>query len=334
MPLPGGRAAAYEWGCRPAAPEGPPMPAPVFAADGLTKDYGRARALDGLTLAVAPGEVVGLLGPNGSGKTTALRLALGFLRPTAGSVRVAGFDGWTQSVEARRRVAYLPGELRLYETMTGRQLVRFLGRLRGREPGPEVDALARQLDIDPDRPLTQMSSGMKRKVALLTVLLPDVPLVILDEPTNTLDPTMRDELLAQLRGAKAAGKAVLFSSHVLAEAEAICDRVAVLRRGRLVHVQDMAALRDGRRVAARLTGRPPGAGPDGGPLGPAAVAGDRLHFEYRGPLPGLLTWLAGQPVTDLRVEPIGLAGIYNQYHGSEDKGPRINTDEHGSGIKN
>src|SRR6185295_18762408 len=127
-----------------------------------------------------------------------------------------------------------PGELRLYDTMTGRRLVTFLGQLRGEPPGPEVDALAKKLDIDIDRPLTHMSSGMKRKVALLAVLVPNVPLIILDEPTNTLDPTMRDEFLLQLRLAKEAGKAILFSSHVLQEVEAVCDRVAILRKGKLV----------------------------------------------------------------------------------------------------
>src|SRR5437016_3831117 len=139
------------------------MPDPVLATTGLTKDYGSFRALDSLTLSITPGEVVGLLGPNGSGKTTALRLVLGFLRPTAGRATVGGFDCWRDSVEVRRRVSYLPGELRLYDTMTGRQLVTFLGRLRGQTPGAEVDALAKRLDIDPDKPLTTMSSGMKRK---------------------------------------------------------------------------------------------------------------------------------------------------------------------------
>src|SRR5438309_7401296 len=177
---------------------------------------------------------------------------LGFLRPTLGRATIAGFDCWQQGVEARKRVAYLPGELRLYETMTGRRLVKFLAGLRGDTPGTEVDALAKRLDIDIDRPLTHMSSGMKRKVALLAVLVPKVPLIILDEPTNTLDPTMRDELLDQLRAARGRGQAVLFSSHVLQEVESVCDRVVVLRRGELVHVQQMAELREGRAVSARL----------------------------------------------------------------------------------
>jgi ABC-2 type transport system ATP-binding protein len=291
------------------------MPDPLLLTENLTKDYGTFRALAGLTLGIAPGEVVGLLGPNGSGKSTALRMLLGFMRPTAGRATIAGFDCWAEGVEARKRVAYLPGELRLYDTMTGRRLVTFLGQLRGDPPGPEVDALAKRLDIDIDRPLTHMSSGMKRKVALLAMLVPKVPLIILDEPTNTLDPTMRDELLEQLRQAKARGQAVLFSSHVLHEVEAVCDRVAILRRGELVHLQDMDDLREGRAVSARLTGSPPAVGPGGTPLGSDATADGRLNLTYRGPLPALLDWLARQPVEDLRVEPQGLGPIYRRFHG-------------------
>lgn len=291
------------------------MPDPLLTAAGLTKDYGTFRALDALDLAIAPGEVFGLLGPNGSGKSTALRLMLGFLRPTAGRATLAGFDCWDDGVEARKRVAYLPGELRLYETMTGRRLVTFLSNLRGETPGPDVDALAKKLDIDIDRPLTHMSSGMKRKVALLTVLVPRVPLIVLDEPTNTLDPTMRDELLEQLLRAKARGQAVLFSSHVLQEVEAVCDRVGILRRGKLVHLQQMSELRDGRVVSARLVGTAPLNGPDGDRLPAECFADGRLTLTYRGPLPTLLGWLAGQAVDDLRIEPQGLGPIYRHWHG-------------------
>jgi ABC-2 type transport system ATP-binding protein len=279
----------------------------LLVADNLTKDYGSFRALDGLNLSLAPGEVFGLLGPNGSGKSTALRLMLGFLRPTLGRATLAGFDCWAGGVEARRRVAYLPGELRLYENMTGRRLVQFLAGLRGDTPGPEVDDLAKRLDIDIDRPLTHMSSGMKRKVALLTVLVPNVPLIVLDEPTNTLD---------QLKQAKARGQAVLFSSHVLQEVEAVCDRVGILRRGKLVHLQEMADLRGGRVVHAQLVGPPPAAGPGGAELGPNTVTADgRLNLTYRGPLPVLLDWLAALPLDDLRIEPMGLGPIYRKYHG-------------------
>jgi len=290
------------------------MPGPLLTTESLTKDYGPVRALDSLTISVSPGEVVGLLGPNGSGKTTALRLILGLLRPTSGTAAVAGFDCWTQSVEARKRVSYLPGELRLYEGMTGRRLVRFLADLRGQPVGPECDALARQLDIDLDVSLTRMSSGMKRKVALVAVLVPAVPLVILDEPTNTLDPTMRDELIRQLKATRDRGKAVLFSSHVLQEVEAVCDRVLILKKGRLVHEQPMAALREGRHVSATLAGPAPVRGPQGEPLPAEVVHDSRLSFDYRGPLADLLAWLATQPLSDLRIEPLGLAPIYKAHH--------------------
>ncbi len=292
------------------------MTEPILVTENLTKDYGSFRALSTLTLSVSPGEVVGLLGPNGSGKSTALRIMLGFLKPTAGHASVGGFDCWFDSVETRKRVAYLPGELRLYDTMTGRRLVTFLAQLRGDTPGAEVDNLAQKLDIDIDRPLTQMSSGMKRKVALLAVLVPKVPLIILDEPTNTLDPTMRDELLDQLKAARDRGQAVLFSSHVLHEVEAVCDRVAVLRRGELVHVQEMSELREGRVVSARLTGQAPLTGPGGAELGVNTVTTDgRLQLTFRGPLPVLLDWLAKQPLADLVIEPQGLGPIYKKYHG-------------------
>jgi ABC-2 type transport system ATP-binding protein len=283
----------------------------LLVADVLTKDYGTVRALDALTFSVQPGEIVGLLGPNGSGKSTALRLFLGFLRPTAGRCTVAGFDSWSQSVEVRRRVAYLPSELRLYETMTGRRLVRFLAGLRGEKAGKEADELAKKLDVPLDRPLTQLSSGMKRKVALITAILPRVPLLVLDEPTSSLDPTMRGQLLEQLVEAKKRGEAVLFSSHVLGEVEQVCDRVAILRKGKLVHLQDMAALREGRYVRASFAA-PPAVDPLGAPL---SVANGSIEMEYRGPLPELLAWLHEHSPTDVRIEPLGLAPLYARIHG-------------------
>jgi ABC-2 type transport system ATP-binding protein len=281
----------------------------------LTKRYGAFTALNRLDLEIRPGEILGLLGPNGSGKSTALRLLLGFLRPTAGRASIAGHDCWRHGVAARRQVAYLPGELRLYENMTGRQLVQFLGRLRQQVVRSDVDALAKQLDIDLDRPIVHLSSGMKRKVALLQVLLPRVPLVLMDEPTNALDPTMRDELLAQLQEARQRGQAILFSSHVLTEVEQVCDRVAILRRGELVHMQDMAHLRQAQKIVARFQGEAPVPPPELG-LDVQGRAGDKLTLECRAALPAVLSWLAGQPISDLRVEPLGLSEIYHRYHGN------------------
>jgi len=288
----------------------------LLRTDKLTKAYDSFLALDQLDLIVRPGEIVGLLGPNGSGKSTALRLMLGFLRPTAGHASIAGHDCWHDGVHARRHVAYLPGELRLYENMTARQLVRFLCALRGETPGDRIDRLAARFEVDVSRPIAHLSSGMKRKVALLQVLLPETPLLILDEPTNTLDPNMRDELLAQLKEARGRGQAVLFSSHVLAEVERVCDRVAILQRGRLVHEQDMQALRSERRIQARLA-NPAAPLPDLPGLHRSGSDDGRLDLRYGGPLPALLEWLSRQAVVDLQIEPAGLADVYHRYHPSE-----------------
>jgi ABC-2 type transport system ATP-binding protein len=290
----------------------------LLRTEHLTKDYGRSLALDDLNLTIGRGEVFGLLGPNGSGKTTALRLLLGFIRPTRGGAWIDGHDCWHDSVAVRRRVAYLPGELRLYERMSGRQLIHFLGRLRGQSPSGELDKLAGRFDIDLDRPLANLSSGMKRKVALLQVLVPRVPLVIMDEPTNTLDPTMRGELLAQVRQARARGQTVLFSSHVLSEVEEVCDRVAILQRGRLAHLQTMSELHEGRLVKVQFAGVVPSLPPLEG-LHVRERMGDRLALEYTGPLPELLAWLARQPVADLRMHPLGLEAIYHRYHGAAEE---------------
>ena len=157
---------------------------------------------------------------------------------------------------------------------------------------------------------------MKRKVALIQVLVPHAPLLILDEPTNTLDPTMRDELLSQLRRARDEGQAVLFSSHVLSEVEQVCDRVGILQHGRLVHLQEMAELRDSRLIHARFA-QPPNGQPMLTGLQERAQKGNEVTWEYTGPLPPVLDWLARQPLEDLRVQPLGLAPIYHRYHGAQ-----------------
>jgi ABC-2 type transport system ATP-binding protein len=292
----------------------------LLETEHLTKDYNGFRALDDLHLQVGRGEIFGLLGPNGSGKSTTLRLLLGFLRATQGWARIGGHDCWYDSVAVRRQVAYLPGELRLYENMTGQQLLHFLEGLRGQSLGAECDALAKRFDIDLQRPIANLSSGMKRKLALLQVLLPKVPLLILDEPTNTLDPTMRDELLEQLRQAKAQGQTVLFSSHVLQEVERVCDRVGILCRGRLVHLQPMQELRATRLARVRFA---PGMTPALNHALPPGLSGvtvqgqkdGELTLVCHGDLQPLLQWLAGQAVADLRLEPQGLGAIYRRYHG-------------------
>jgi ABC-2 type transport system ATP-binding protein len=291
------------------------MPTALLDANHLTKDYGSFRALDSFSLKIAPGEIFGLLGPNGSGKSTAIRLLMGFMKPTSGTCSIGGFDSWTQGVQARRLLGYLPGELRLYENMTGRRLITFLGRMRGETFGKELDDFALSLDINIDQPLINMSSGMKRKIALMSVLIPRTPLIILDEPTNTLDPTMRDTLLDQLLRAKHRGQTILFSSHVLAEVERVCDRVGILQRGKLVHLQEMASLQEGRTVQARFR-NPPSLDPLGKPITPSMFNGrGDVCLEYHGELQVLLNWLRLNDATEVRIEPAGLGPIYHRFHG-------------------
>lgn len=288
----------------------------LLHTDNLTKNYNGFCALDRLNLTLAPGEIFGLLGPNGSGKSTALRLILGFLRPTAGAAWVNGHHCWRDSVAARRQVSYLPGELRLYENMTGWQLVQFLEGLRGHVDRDDIRRMGRDFDIDLNRPIAHLSSGMKRKLALIVVLGANAPLLILDEPTNTLDPTMRDVLLKQLLRAKEKGQAVLFSSHVLAEVEQVCDRVGILRRGQLAHLQALVEVRQSRRIRVQLVNDVPI--PEFVGLQRSERDRDHLVLYCEGPLEPVLTWLVSQPLGELSVESVGLDAIYKKYHGTEE----------------
>jgi ABC-2 type transport system ATP-binding protein len=280
----------------------------------LTKRYGRLAALEDCCLGVREGEVFGLLGPNGAGKTTLLRLLLGYLAPTAGRARIAGFDCASQSLEARARTAYLPGEARLFRRMTGHAVLDFFAGLR-RECRRSASArVAERLQLDCSRQVSRMSTGMRQKLALAVVLAIDAALVILDAPTANLDPSARAEVLDLVREARAAGRTVIFSSHVLSEVEETCDRVAILRKGRLVHDQSLEQMRRSHRITARLTGDL-GAVPAEFGRRVAVTCGDDGHvtLESGEPLTQLLGWLARLPLAEIRIEPIGLAAIYDHH---------------------
>jgi ABC-2 type transport system ATP-binding protein len=281
----------------------------------LTKTYGALAALRHCSLGVAPGEVFGLLGPNGAGKTTLLRLLLGYLRPTRGSATIAGFDCERQSVEVRRNVAYLPAEAALFPHMRGREALRFFAEIR---PGSDLQRslrLAERLELDLSRKVSFMSTGMKQKLALAATLAAPTPIYILDEPTANLDPTVRATVLSLVAEARAAGKTVLFSSHVLSEVEEVCDRVVILRSGQLVHTQLMALLRQQHRITATLSGQLPSI-PDAlsGQLALISAANGEAVFETPGELAPLLKWLATLPLADVRIEPVGLRAVYQRYH--------------------
>ncbi len=291
--------------------------------ESLGKQYRAVAALENCTLGVEQGEVFGLLGPNGAGKTTLLRLLLGFLRPTSGRALIAGLDCYRQAVQVHRRVSYLPGEARLYRGMRGRDALRFFSEVRPEGDFTRALELATKLELDLSRRVAFMSTGMRQKLALVTALSARTELIILDEPTSNLDPTVRATVGELVLEAKQLGRTVLFSSHVLAEVEEVCDRVVILRGGRLLYTQPMSALRRQHRILLDLSG----------PLPPPPVSlADQVSVETVGngqaildtssPLPLLLSWLATLPVREMRIEPIGLRAVYERFH------PRLHALDH------
>ena len=214
----------------------------VVQAEGLTKFYGRRRGLEDLTLDIQPGEVFGYLGPNGSGKTTTLRLLLDVIRPTRGRARVLGLE--TRDSGLRARVGYLPGELALEGREKASDYVNYLARMRGGVFRGRIEELTERLDADLSVAMGKLSRGNKQKVGLIQAFMHQPEFLILDEPTSGLDPLVQQEFLAMVREVRAQGRTVLMSSHVLAEVESVADRVGIVRSGRLVAVEDVAALRE------------------------------------------------------------------------------------------
>jgi ABC-2 type transport system ATP-binding protein len=272
-------------------------------------------ALSDCSLEASHGEIVGLLGPNGAGKTTLLRLLMGFLKPSGGRAMVDGLDCYRQAVEVHRRLSYLPGEARLFRHLNGRETLEFFAKLRQSASLTRSLKLASRLQLDLSRRVRQMSTGMRQKLALAVALTPDVPLVILDEPTANLDPTVRREVVDVVREVCSAGKTVLFSSHVLSEVEEACDRALVLSRGRLIESVRVADVRRQHRIRARLTGPLTPAPPSFAATMEIARPSDgEIVILTRGELAPLLGWLAQQPLAQLEIEPVGLRTIYEKHH--------------------
>jgi ABC-2 type transport system ATP-binding protein len=270
------------------------------------------RALDDLTVAVREGEIFGFLGPNGAGKSTAIRLLLGFLHPTAGSATVYGRDIVRDSVEIRRRVGYLPGGIALYDTLTGEALLDYLGGLTGRPPVRRTE-LCDRLELSAAtlrRPVRDYSRGMRQKVGIVQALQHDPELAILDEPTEGLDPLMQRAFYTILDDLRAAGRTIFFSSHVLSEVERVCDRVAIIRRGRLVALEDVDALlaHRQRNVEMRLAPGTPAPVLDGvaGVSSVTVAADGRLACRLEGDVGPFLAAIRSATIVDLTIEPAHL----------------------------
>lgn len=210
---------------------------------GLVKTFGTTRALDGLDLSVEAGEVHGFLGPNGSGKTTAIRVLLGLLRADGGRVSLLGGDPWRDAVQLHRRLAYVPGDVSLWPKLTGGEVIDLFSRLRGDVDADRRDELLRRFELDPTKRARTYSKGNRQKVALVAGLASSAELLILDEPTSGLDPLMEAEFQACIQEVREQGRTVLLSSHILAEVEALCDRVSIIRAGRTVESGSLDSLR-------------------------------------------------------------------------------------------
>jgi ABC-2 type transport system ATP-binding protein len=276
------------------------MPAGVLRTERLTKRYGNALALDDLDLDVAGGEVYGFLGPNGAGKTTAIRLLLGLHRPTAGRALLFGQESWNAPVDLHRRLAYVAGEPLLWPGLTGEECLAFLARLHGSVDEPYRRALIDRFEFDPARRVRDYSKGNRQKIQLIAAFGGRPDLLLLDEPTSGLDPLMEAAFRVTVAEAKERGQTVFLSSHILSEVEALCDRVGILRRGRLVEEGTLAQLRHlSRRVVdVTFAGRPPPVAP------PPDVSMTRtgttsIRFSVGGPIGPLIDALAGTAVVAL-----------------------------------
>jgi ABC-2 type transport system ATP-binding protein len=292
----------------------------AILTEGLTKDYDGHRALDGLTLQVERGEVFGFLGPNGAGKTTTIRLLLDLIRPTAGRASILGRDCQARTHEVRSLVGYLPGDLRLYPGLRGGETVELFAALRTRPVERDYVAhLAARLELDLDRHVGTYSKGTRQKLGVLLALLDRPAVLLLDEPTSGLDPIMQRMVWQILREEAARGTTVFFSSHVMSEVEHTCERVAILRAGRLVAVEPVAALigRSLRRLEITFVEPPP---PDAFRI-PEVRELRREHatvwLEVTGHLDQVIRTLARYHVVDLRTEQPSLEEILLTFYREE-----------------
>ncbi|SNT57975.1 ABC-2 type transport system ATP-binding protein [Asanoa hainanensis] len=292
----------------------------VISVNGLVKSFGRTRALDGLDLEVRRGEVHGFLGPNGAGKSTAIRVLLGLLKADGGTTTLFGGDPWRDAVSLHRRLAYVPGDVTLWPNLTGGEVIDLLGRLRGGLDTKRRDELVERFELDPRKKGRTYSKGNRQKVALIAALASDAELLVLDEPTSGLDPLMESVFQSCINDERGAGRTVLLSSHILAEAEALCDRVSIIRAGRTVESGTLAQLRHLTRTSihAELAGEPNGIGALPG-VHDLVVEGERVRFQVdNAELDTVLRALSTVGVRGLTSQPPTLEELFLRHYQKEE----------------
>lgn len=291
----------------------------AIAVTDLTKRFGAVRALDGLNLEVARGQVHGFLGPNGAGKSTAIRILLGILRQDSGRVRLLGGDPWRDAVALHRRLAYVPGDVELWPNLTGGEAIDLFARLRGDADTKRRNELIERFDLDPSRKGRTYSKGNRQKVALIAALASDVELLLLDEPTAGLDPLMEAVFQDCIRQARDDGRTVLLSSHILAQVEALADRISIVRHGKIVESGTLGELRHFARTAVTVATAEPVTGLAGRTgVHDLREHGGQLRFDVdNGQLPDIMRELAAHGVQALTATPPTLEQLLLRYYGED-----------------
>ena len=298
---------------------------PAISTSGLVKTFGRTRALDQLDLEVAHGEVHGFLGPNGAGKSTAIRVLLGLLRADSGTARLLGGDPWDDAVSLHRRLAYVPGDVELWPNLTGGEAIDVFARLRGRLDTARRDELCERFDLDPTKKARTYSKGNRQKVALISALASDVELLLLDEPTAGLDPLMEVEFQHVIREAQAAGCTVLLSSHILAQVEALADRISIIRQGRIVESGSLSDLRHMTRTTVTAETDQPAHGLADLPgVHDLSVEGEEVRFQLDGDrVDETLRILTSLGVRSLIAQPPTLEQLLMRHYGDATSGAGV-----------
>jgi ABC-2 type transport system ATP-binding protein len=295
----------------------------AIRTNALTKRYGATLALDALDLSVEAGEAYGYLGPNGAGKTTTIRLLLGLHRPSGGRAELFGVDAWRDPVAAHRRVAYVAGEPFLWPALTSAESLELLARVRGGTDAAYRDVLVERFQLDVDKKVRALSKGNRQKVQLVAAFASRAELLILDEPTAGLDPLMEMAFRETVHEAKQRGQTIFLSSHILSEVEAVCDRVGILRHGRLVDEGTLAQLRhlSAQTVEVTFAGQVPRL-PQLPGVATAPAGANALRFEVSGSMQPLIAALAGHPVVALTSREPSLEEIFLHHYDTSDSGAR------------